>query len=431
MPIRKLVLGLATSCAILALALLLFSGEPNSARHREPMHEPPGKRVADAKGAPRKELIRLGKLKGTSISKTKGQFKITGKAPVRGFGGSIRGVVLDDQTGLPIPGAKVWISGQRSQQTKSDKAGRYLLHSQPGAKLIIAAKARGYAPVELPAVVGSGLKADGPELRLKPVPTGAIEGRIECSGPLPEHFTVYVGLDRYAQLGTGGRFRIDKLRLGSQRLGAVVGGPEAGVPLRSQSIIIKEGETTQVVIKLEAPATIAGTIRLASGAPLPFAKLILGRLIIVAKADGSFRFDQLPPGSYEIRLNHRDVGPQQLGSLKLRPGEKQERLEFVVRIKGAASIGGRLLGAAAKQSIRLKQLPDPRKPSRPAGALAIPTRKGFLKTLRVIAPDAQGRYKIVNLGPGRYRVEVRIQERVLHKDVEIRGGEALRVDLGP
>ena len=282
---------------------------------------------------------------------------------------SLSGVVLADDTGLPVPDANVRVYGSLVQMATTDEEGRFeIADITPGSHLVTAVKA-GYAlaragqryPSDTPSLVEFRPRAArNVEIRLTPL--GAIAGTIlDEKGQAVAAAQVVVsraqtrdgcrGCQAVAVTDRNGRYRLTGLSDGRYYVMAIAPatrgadgstvresptpapGAPAGVapptrpityypgtslPSQSATVSVAAGVQVEATFPLmpSAPARIAGTILDSRGAPVrdylvmldarpPQPQTLLPRYIEVW-ADGRFELKNVPPGDYTLLVRDQE-----------------------------------------------------------------------------------------------------------------------------
>jgi hypothetical protein len=98
----------------------------------------------------------------------------------------VRGTVVGDAGGQPVPGASVlldsrwWRHGGAAERTKADEEGRFLVHVEDGASYEVMVEVAGFLPAR------AGIRADRPDpaapLEVRLLRPGVLEGRVIADG---------------------------------------------------------------------------------------------------------------------------------------------------------------------------------------------------------------------------------------------------------
>jgi protocatechuate 3,4-dioxygenase beta subunit len=257
--------------------------------------------------------------------------------------GTLSGVVVDESTAKPIPGASVGV-GRVSQlmtqaTTTADDAGRFEFTSLSSGPYWVECASEGYVEIE-------GYSLDGPRavvltgvvtpITIRLIPSGSIEGQLLADNgePIPGAAVEAVESGKKgAVTGADGRFlllglppgeyklraRLDALR--RARLDTAASFPTTpprivfypDVPDAASGVPIPIAKGVQVRgvdfgVKRVPMVTVAGVvIDSRTGAPLENGKIELRPEDTISPSDaiprvflkdGAFRFDLVPPGSY-------------------------------------------------------------------------------------------------------------------------------------
>jgi hypothetical protein len=332
--------------------------------------------------------------------------------------GQISGTVLAD--GGPVAGAVVVAemdarsprAGRRFYTTSEADGGFLLRDVEPGG-LILSASAEGYQESSrVSLLLPAGERRDQVELHLEA--GGTVTGEVSTKQGTPlaeavvEAFAETGGADgsrpvrRAASSDPAGRFRLSGLSPGSWLFTVSHPGFARGIARQP----IGGGEPSFLEFVLDPGAEVAGTAVDADGAPVPGARVRLspaGRgepgptLLPLAQerevasgADGSFLFTGVEDGSYRLlaaKAGFAPAGPAEPLAVSGAPVTG-----LVLRLARGSSIGGRLLGLAYDELVRVEVYA-----SRTTGQLS----KGE------VGPD--GSYRLPDLEPGPWWVVAEVE----------------------
>ena len=180
-------------------------------------------------------------------------------------------------------------------------------------------------------------------------------------------------------------------------------------------VTVREGERVDLEIEVPAAASAFGRI-LEEGRPLPYASVRLGwprdseqsrileRLPVLADAEGRYRLDGLPQGSYDLVVAHPSRALEARSRIDLTPGEN----EFDVFLDGAG-VEGRVIDAAGEPLagvlVRLSTYDDFRTHGAPGlgGSARVGGLRGDLRGGGAVSKpgitDAAGRYRLRGVPP--------------------------------
>ena len=91
--------------------------------------------------------------------------------------------------------------------------------------------------------------------------------------------------------------------------------------------------------KSDGPAAIVGYVyEDATGEPIPGAQVVLSpsNESVITNADGSYRFDNLPRGTYTVRASFAGFRKAEQNGIQARPGEESWAKLFLKRVPTAA-----------------------------------------------------------------------------------------------
>lgn len=278
-------------------------------------------------------------------------------------GGRIRGTVVRDRTGELLAGAVVeriiarssgWEFGrvvQESQETRTDKSGRFEMLFSPGRHRI---RVRHDDHIERIEVVYTERDTPLPlQIRLRD--GGQVEGDL-VGGPDPTRQFVNIhavahagGRVHYASTDQQAHYVFKHLPPGRYTLQALLPHPQR--MLAALDVEVRDGETTRCELSTQETWTVRGHVR-AAGQPIArtLVEILAGERRIThaeTQDDGMFEVNGVPPGDYEIRIS------AWRGLLRLPPGggslERDfdlsgGRLTCVVHLGDAGSDGGCISG---------------------------------------------------------------------------------------
>ena len=230
--------------------------------------------------------------------------------------GSLALTVLDDETGQPLEGAIVRIL---DREGRTDAGGRVRFAEIPAGGHSVVADHPGHVPGEAALRIRRAAETEA-ELRLKPILTGDVVGRVinaRDGSPVPG--AAIGGPQGGVIADEKGRFRLPGLMAGRILL-------SASAPLFTPaelSIDLARNDIADVTFALE-PIT-HGAVRghvvdAATGTPLASARLRIGGAEVSTDASGAFAFGKIEAG--DLRLAASRAGYHPLSRpLKLAPGE--------------------------------------------------------------------------------------------------------------
>lgn len=269
---------------------------------------------------------------------------------------TLTGVILADDTGLPIPNASIRVFDRLVQGASSDAEGRFEITGiTPGSHLVTAVTA-GYAlattgqryPSDTPSLVEFQARAvRSVEIRLTPLgviagtildeqgrPVAAAEviaSRAQTRGECRDCRAITDRDGRYRLTGlSDGRYHVmaiapvpgDAQRAARSSVapptGAITYYPGTAFPRQAATLAIAAGTRVEATFPLVPgePARIAGTIIDSRGIPVrdylvmldalpPQPQSLLPRYIEVG-ADGSFELKDVPPGEYTLLVRDQE-----------------------------------------------------------------------------------------------------------------------------
>ncbi|MGH7151416.1 MAG: carboxypeptidase regulatory-like domain-containing protein, partial [Planctomycetota bacterium] len=379
-------------------------------------------------------------------------------------GATVRGVVLDDASGAPLPGARVLSDTDAPSKVLSttpehlpDSVRRVAVTGEDGAfelphlslgthvlRAIHAERAPAFTP---PLDLAAGGAREGIELRLGK--GGGVRGRVrgEQGEPLARQLLIVsvADLDSRRRLTYGlgvtdgeGRYEVESLLPGFHVV-LWIGPVErayAGSPKGVLPVVVRRGafETADFGGKEPKGGVLAGRVLAARGTPLHGIAVSIQRSgdtsptgwrTAPVDADGTYRFAGLPPGRYGVCAG-ADASPNFVLVSEVEVAAAGETLHDLVLEEG--SISGSTADAGTGKAV--------------AGAILILERAeaagGEGEFAGKVIADLEGRFRFPFLGAGIYRITAidlsggRGFERL--EPVSLRAGEALEgveLRLGP
>lgn len=332
---------------------------------------PPGVYSLRVRAADRPWWFRQG-----SVSVPGGEIEV-----VLAGGGALKGEVLDDASGTPVPCFRLSVRGLSDGARWVEHAsGAFRLDGLPAGRRSLLIEADGYAPALLgPFVIGATTETTvtarldrGATLRGrvidahtgKPVPRAAVE-LIDSikSGDERDGLSAEWGMGArgapVAYSAADGAFVLVHVPAGQPRLR--VTHPEYAVALSDVLAATGDAVRADIEVALNVGAAIVGTVIGGDDAPRAFAEVVCrpsgvgalearrvgaAGLRTVTDADGAFRFDPLPEGAYVVEavledgaLTRRTVRVDAGVELRLRLGAGPLSVRGTVRRAGKAVSG--------------------------------------------------------------------------------------------
>ncbi len=232
---------------------------------------------------------------------------------------AVSGRITDPQ-GAPVAGASLLLhsfAAGRLLRGTSAADGGFVFPAVPDGSYRLAARAAGFADTPAQEVRVAGAPVEGLTLRLEP--GGTVSGRILGLAEHELHFVQVTAwcdgmetlLPLRALAGTDGRYRITGLPLGEWRITA----RRAASYLVEQTVrLTTPGQEIALDLKFPEGVAVSGLILL-DGKPLAGAMVALGNAgtdsrqvrQTSTRADGSFAFSAVEPGSYRLLVLAGDV----------------------------------------------------------------------------------------------------------------------------
>jgi hypothetical protein len=183
-----------------------------------------------------------------------------------------------------------------------------------------------------------------------------------------------------------------------------------GYAYRELDLAVDE-QTPPVEIALTVGGTIAGVVRMASGAPVKGRILLEGPALYADELDeaGRFSYEHMPPGSYRVTAQ-TDAGS---ASQDLVLGQDERKENLVLTIEVGRSVRGVVRGLRPEQLSQTHLM------------LRSRSTRGFFSA----RPDAQGAYALNGVPPGRAVIVVSGGGRQFEKAVEVPADRDAMLDL--
>lgn len=324
---------------------------------------------------------------------------------------------VDDEHGRPIAGARVIvvaIPGQRAervdkQEVRTNARGEYRIDTLiPGLRYFVEAWAEGYAPMgAFPSQLEQTTQKDFTLPR-----SGRLEGRIldAVTGegiPKAEVTAVVGGPHRMSPLSTvtdaTGAYAFPHAVPGPLLLfSATAPGYAARDSIRVpgvDGVAVVGGETVTLDWELATGARVAGHVRDARGRPLSYVTVALvpsragmqGESSAITKDDGSYTFEGVRPGRYELRTTAPGYAPiTDDATVRIEVADENEVIERDITLQEGAFLTG------------VVRAPDGM--PQPGAVVTVATSAGskFQNRVRdlLAVTDGSGTYRLPGVPPG-------------------------------
>ena len=213
-----------------------------------------------------------------------------------------------------------------------------------------------------------------------------------------------------------GYFRIDGVHNGSYIVGAA--GENRVVAMMGQNVTVKDADVTDVLVELDAGATLSGRVEPPSAAHIGldmdtstiglgnFTQAISAAVVSCqAQDDGTFTLKGVPDGSFSLVAEAAD-GSRGHISVKVSNGADQGGL--VLRMKGRGSIAGVVVDPSGQpvEGVRVAAETD-------SGQSSLFDTMSQIRGAGEALTDKDGRFKVVGLADGTQKVSVKDGKGVL------------------
>ncbi|MFC4098834.1 carboxypeptidase regulatory-like domain-containing protein [Paenibacillus xanthanilyticus] len=236
--------------------------------------------------------------------------------------GGIAGRVLDQSTGLPLPGAVITLQTQEGATvsvTSADAGGSYGFANIASGPYVLLTTRADYAISSQPVFV-SPASVTTADILLQPLPA-ALQGTVSTGGvpiagatvTVQDAFNVVV---TQATTDPAGNYAISGLLPGNYTVVIAANAFQSAMT----GVNLTPAETETVNISLSPnPALVTGTVLGADGSPIPGANVDIvdpfGQLVTTTTTDaaGNYAFNNLAPGSYRVRASAPNFSAAQVG----------------------------------------------------------------------------------------------------------------------
>ena len=258
-------------------------------------------------------------------------------------GATVEGVVVDEQNGDPLPGARVWTENHSWEADSlhphaiTDASGRFRLEGvgsmshatgegDPVEVFFLHADADGYSSSKYRAYASAWREDRHYEFEIAVASTAcSLEGLVRLPDGVTPAAGAYVyaaseeGDDEFEVTDEDGRFRFDELHAGELQLFVRAGSdtPEERWTFVRRRAVVAVGDPQTIELTLEQPAcgaSISGALVDEGGGPIEAREVHLGWVVklgwisfemngmtVTTDESGRFRFDDLPDGEYSVK----------------------------------------------------------------------------------------------------------------------------------
>jgi hypothetical protein len=343
-------------------------------------------------------------------------------------------VVTTDNPPRPVSGAEVrglpntWNGSLfLPQKTTTDAGGEFSLEGLGPGNLRVEVRHRDLSTTARVVTMGPSTQPLQLEMATRSRVHGQLTGNALLANPRGRSLngwelvlTNTVGEQARTSVGTDGSFEFPgTFSAGPASLDIVRGSLAfASTSSRDLVILVEESITPRLDLPVVLPSIVEGLVRNEGGEPIAGARILIGsrhqklpaphwpgKLVAVTGAAGRFRIRGLPVGQVSARIQHDDHATWAMSLAVPAPGETGQVPDIVL-----ARSGG-IFGRVTLEDGRAL-----------AGALVSATL-GTSTVVEVSGPD--GRYRLRDLSPGRYRL------RALYSTLPVAlADEAVQVESG-
>ncbi|MGE5243771.1 MAG: carboxypeptidase regulatory-like domain-containing protein [Betaproteobacteria bacterium] len=318
-----------------------------------------------------------------------GTFTITAQDPVSGQGGTTTGQVASNAQAVtatvhiassaniagtvfradgvtPVPGATVSLTGQNGSPgpgTTADDQGRYTFAFVPLGTVHVTARdvgSRGIGSADATlSVNGATVTAD-----ITMLAQGSIVATVVDSSGTPVVGAQVNVFDQFSPAAAGQTSADGTVVIGNVNAGAFTIEATSANLTGNGSGTLAAGEVRQVTVMLQAVASIAGTVFAPDGqTPVSDAQVLVftsGTTALTARvnSDGTFRFDNLPLGTYPVEA--RDTTNRTRARATVSLTANGQVADTTLTYVGAGNVTGRVLNpdgsSAAGLSVQVQSL---------------------------------------------------------------------------
>ncbi len=349
--------------------------------------------------------------------------------------GRVEGRVADARSGAPVAEAQVTLLAGLATtlspvSTVTDAEGRYALaHVAPGPVLLLSVKAVGYEAYGAGADAFAGRRVAAGETLVFDVALqrgGTVSGRLTAADGRAVPYATVALVDprrrwegeEAALTDAQGRYRVVGLHAAAYELRVTAPGyapltEEADLAVTvppdlapvTRDIVLSAGAALVGKVRTPDGALVGGASVEVSAAGPPELRARVRDLVAVTDPAGGFRLLGVPPGiDLIVSASHDDWVRGTLGPLRLLPGREQE-VALALRVGG--TLPGRVVDAAGRPvegaRVRWGHV-GPENEDRVAPGDAF--RADEVLGPRVVRSDADGRFALDRLEPGRLLLKV-------------------------
>lgn len=324
--------------------------------------------------------------------------------------GGIQGKVVDNRTGYPIPGARVYCVGPGYFVCTTDDSGSYWAPLRDGIYSVYA-EAKEYFPSP---EISREVRGAFEECEIRLSRGGAISGVIRDKSGRPIQYANIFGYDTLNSMLVSsssdpmGRYVLSPLRAGSYLVNACKEGyislyyPSAEDPAGAKPVLVEEGlESPNIDFVLPKGGSIAGRVTDKAGVPLKDAFITVfdtncyGRAYAFTNDSGAYSAGGLPTGMYRVYAgcyryasHWYDNAETFVAATPVHVQSEQEASGINFSLPLGASISG--------------YVKDPR--GKPYPYAFVLVCDSLEQVLFIGMADTVGRYEILGLSQGTYKV---------------------------
>ncbi|GAA4876753.1 hypothetical protein GCM10023310_65670 [Paenibacillus vulneris] len=309
--------------------------------------------------------------------------------------GGIAGIILDNSTGLPLPGAVIQLRNNTNQtiaQSSSDSGGAYGFTGIAPGGYTLTATLPNYTIVTVQTTVNSN-SVTTLNLMLPPLPA-AVQGKITDTGGVPIPGAMILLKSPFGAVLATQSSDANGLYAFAQLIPAtytIIAGADR-YQAQTAGVVLSPNQTSNQNFALKAnPATVAGTV---TGNGIPIAGALVevvndkGQVIAFTNSGlaGTYSIGSLTPGTYRLRVSDPGFAAQLIGFTVGAGGSITINVDLA---PNPGSLSGVITDAGTSQAL--------------SGTEIRLVNSGGI-TVAAVTANSDGSYSIPGIAPGSYTV---------------------------